>query len=337
MKRTSIRAVAALSFALLVAAFVFSMPATTNAAPLTPQQSSSQLNGYQGGFCTVTVQRGEALYMIAARFHTTTAYIASINNLYNPNYIYAGMVLKVPCNQPNPYPQPQPYPQPGKYPICTYYTVRPGDWLKTIAIYFGVSWQALAQANGLYNPNYIYVGQRLAIPCAHPYPPPVCPGCPPCQGCPPVYPTPPNYYPTPVPICPGCPPVCPGCPCQGCPPIVYPTPVPICPGCPPVCPGCPCQGCPPIANNVEIRDDYFAPSVITIHQYQWVQWVNKGNKVHSVTQGLCPGGQCTPTPGGFNSGPMNPGAAYSFQFYQLGTFAYFDQASGQGATVAVVP
>ena len=35
--------------------------------------------------------------------------------------------------------------------------------------------------------------------------------------------------------------------------------------------------------------------------------------------------------------PMHPGAAYSFQFYQLGTFAYFDQASGQGATVAVVP
>jgi len=92
-----------------------------------------------------------------------------------------------------------------------------------------------------------------------------------------------------------------------------------------------------VYNNVEIRDDFFAPPVITIHQWQVVQWVNRGGKPHSVTQGLCPNNVCTPTPGGFNSGPLNPGQSFAFQFTQLGTFAYFDMFSGVGASVAVVP
>lgn len=299
--RTSRAALAAILFVSLAALVALALPKTTAASART-QEQPAQVSA-QAGICTVTVRRGEALYMIAARFHTTTAYIAQLNNLWNPNYIYAGMVLKVPCApqpqpwpqpQPQPQPWPQPQPQPQPYPICTYYIVQRGDWLKTIAAHFGVPWQVLAQVNGLQNANYIYAGQKLAIPCAQPYPPPpppVCPGCPPCQGCPPVYPTP-----TPVP----------------------PTPAPV-------------------MNMVEIRDNFFAPPVITVHQGQFVMWTNRGNQLHGVTQGLCPGGQCTPTPGGFNSGPLNPGASFVCQFTQLGTFAYFDPATGVAGTVAVVP
>ncbi|TAH48380.1 MAG: LysM peptidoglycan-binding domain-containing protein [Chloroflexota bacterium] len=305
---------AAIICGIIAAALLLAVPPTTNAAAI-DHQTVQSAQPQQGAFCTVTVQRGEALYMIAARFRTTTAYLAALNNLFNPNYIYAGMVLKVPC-APQPWPQPQPQPQPHPQPqpgpgICTYYIVQRGDWLKTIAWRFGVSWQAIAQANGLHNANYIYAGQRLAIPCAQPIPP-VCPGCPPCQGCPP-------------PVPPPQPPVCPGCPpCQGCPPPVYPTQPP-----PPTA--------IPVYANVEIRDDFFVPPVITVRQYQFVQWTNRGNRPHTVTQGLCPGGQCAPTPGGFNSGVLNPGATFGHQFTQLGTFAYFDAASGVGGTVAVVP
>src|SRR5581483_2482570 len=154
MKSHHLRAgVGASLFGIIVALLILAFPTSTNAAPLVPQPTdavqlalgdmrgqneSAPAMNMQGGFCTVTVQRGEALYMIAARYHTSTAYIAALNNLYNANYIYAGMVLKVPCVQP-PYPQPRPYPYPNKYPICTYYIVRPGDWLKTIAAYYGVS------------------------------------------------------------------------------------------------------------------------------------------------------------------------------------------------------
>jgi len=44
------------------------------------------------------------------------------------------------------------------------YVVSPGDTLSAIAARHGVSASALAQANGISNPNRIYVGQNLVIP-----------------------------------------------------------------------------------------------------------------------------------------------------------------------------
>jgi polysaccharide biosynthesis protein PslG len=46
----------------------------------------------------------------------------------------------------------------------TYYTVQPGDNLYRIAQKFGITQDALARANGITNPNIVYVGQRLIIP-----------------------------------------------------------------------------------------------------------------------------------------------------------------------------
>lgn len=46
----------------------------------------------------------------------------------------------------------------------TVYVVRAGDTLNRIAARFGVSAAALANANGITNPNRIFVGQRLVIP-----------------------------------------------------------------------------------------------------------------------------------------------------------------------------
>lgn len=45
--------------------------------------------------------------------------------------------------------------------------VRSGDTLYGIAWYYGVSAGDLAAANGIYNPDWIYVGQRLNIPGSH--------------------------------------------------------------------------------------------------------------------------------------------------------------------------
>lgn len=44
------------------------------------------------------------------------------------------------------------------------HTVRAGETLSGIGRQYGVSANAIAAANGLANPNYIYVGQRLTIP-----------------------------------------------------------------------------------------------------------------------------------------------------------------------------
>lgn len=46
---------------------------------------------------------------------------------------------------------------------ATYYTVRSGDTLSGIAQRFNTTYQAIAQKNGISNPNLIYPGQRLLI------------------------------------------------------------------------------------------------------------------------------------------------------------------------------
>lgn len=44
------------------------------------------------------------------------------------------------------------------------YVVQRGDTLSTIARAYGVSVKTLAAYNGITNPNYIVIGQRLCIP-----------------------------------------------------------------------------------------------------------------------------------------------------------------------------
>ena len=47
---------------------------------------------------------------------------------------------------------------------CTViHTVRQGEYLSTIAVEYGTSWQTLASRNKLANPDYLRVGQRLCI------------------------------------------------------------------------------------------------------------------------------------------------------------------------------
>jgi LysM repeat protein len=47
---------------------------------------------------------------------------------------------------------------------ATVYKVQKGDTLSEIAHHFHVSQHKLAKANGIKNPNHIFVGQRLCIP-----------------------------------------------------------------------------------------------------------------------------------------------------------------------------
>ncbi len=63
----------------------------------------------------------------------------------------------------------------------TVHIVKAGDTLYSIARYYGVDAAAIAQANGLVNPDYIYVGQSLTIPGS--YMPPPSPGYQAPSGC----------------------------------------------------------------------------------------------------------------------------------------------------------
>lgn len=57
--------------------------------------------------------------------------------------------------------QPQPVVAQGS---VIQHTVQRGETLSSIARRYGTTWQAIARANGLVNPNQIYVGQKLKIP-----------------------------------------------------------------------------------------------------------------------------------------------------------------------------
>lgn len=45
-----------------------------------------------------------------------------------------------------------------------WHTVQPGETLSSIARRYGTTWQVIARANNVSNPNQIYVGQKLKIP-----------------------------------------------------------------------------------------------------------------------------------------------------------------------------
>ena len=47
------------------------------------------------------VKKGDALSVLAQRYHTTVAILVTINNLSNPNLIYEGRIIMIPYSSGN--------------------------------------------------------------------------------------------------------------------------------------------------------------------------------------------------------------------------------------------
>ena len=95
-----------------------------------------------------TVGYNETLNDIASRFNTTKEELLSINNIYNEEYLRAGMDIAVPIN--NDY--------------FTTYTVNSGDNLYAISRRYNINPTLLAALNGLNMDDYIYPNQKIMIP-----------------------------------------------------------------------------------------------------------------------------------------------------------------------------
>jgi LysM repeat protein len=127
----------------LLAIALLSMPASALAAPDT------------GSY---VVQRGDTLASIAGRTGVSMSALAQANGIRNANLIYIGQTLVVPGRS-------------GSVaattsvaaPTGSVYIVRQGDTLAKIAARYGTTVSALMAANGIANPNRIYVGQRLVV------------------------------------------------------------------------------------------------------------------------------------------------------------------------------
>lgn len=113
------------------------------------------------GVGAYTVVRGDTLYDLARRFNTTIATLAQLNGIVNPNLIYPGQVLTVPGGITTPPAAPTPVPAPTQ---PRTHVVQFGENLFRIGLRYGVTVDALARANNLWNPNLIFAGQVLIIP-----------------------------------------------------------------------------------------------------------------------------------------------------------------------------
>lgn len=101
------------------------------------------------GTRTIIIRSGDTLSQIALDYNTTVRRLVELNNIENPNLIYAGESLIVPTTNSS---------------IENIYIVRSGDTLSQIALNFNTTVSAIANLNGITNVNLIYTGQRLIIP-----------------------------------------------------------------------------------------------------------------------------------------------------------------------------
>lgn len=96
---------------------------------------------------------GDTLFSIAQAYGISVEVLAEANGLTYPYTIYVGQELVIPLEG-----------TPRPTPTGQIYIVQYGDTLYSIALAFGLSVEALAEANSLTYPYTIYVGQRLVIP-----------------------------------------------------------------------------------------------------------------------------------------------------------------------------
>lgn len=102
------------------------------------------------------VKPGQTLSHIARYYGVTINALKQANGLSDANYIYVGQHLYIPSSGGY---------DGGHHGGCSsYYYVRSGDKLSFIAKWYGIKTSALANANGLSDADYIYVGQKLCIP-----------------------------------------------------------------------------------------------------------------------------------------------------------------------------
>ena len=109
----------------------------------------------------IIIKKGDTLSQIAIDYNTTIEKLVEINNIRNPNLIYAGNRLLVPVTNSNSSDQENGENQLQDYQI---YTVKKGNTLSQIAINYNTTVEKIVSLNNITNPNLIYIGQNIKIP-----------------------------------------------------------------------------------------------------------------------------------------------------------------------------
>ena len=115
--------------------------------PDTPEENET----YQ----SIIIPRGATLSELAIEYNTTIARLVELNNISNPNLIYAGETLVIPIAS-------QESNANGVKTIP--YIVQSGDTLSKIAREFDTTVEILASINNISNVNLIFTGELLYVP-----------------------------------------------------------------------------------------------------------------------------------------------------------------------------
>jgi LysM repeat protein len=110
-------------------------------------------------FTTYVVKKGDTLYSISKRYHTTVEKLTRINHISDPTTLSVGQELKIPLPPAAAKPT-RPVPVAGS----KTYTVQKGDTLSSIARKFNTSVATLQKLNHFANPNKLAVGSVILVP-----------------------------------------------------------------------------------------------------------------------------------------------------------------------------
>lgn len=108
---------------------------------------NNNTNNNNQNMITYKIKSGDTLSQIALEYNTTVSSLVNLNNIKNPNLIYAGETIKIISNNSS----------------SNYYTVKSGNTLWGIARMYNTSVANIVRMNGIRNPNLIYPGQNLRI------------------------------------------------------------------------------------------------------------------------------------------------------------------------------
>lgn len=114
-----------------------------------------------------TVVSGDNLYKIGLQYGVTIDSIVAANELSNPQQIYPGQALVIPCGEVS---EETPAPSVINQPTGTcgngvVHTVQAGQTISQIAQGYGTTVDAITTANGIDNIGLIHVGDQLLVPC----------------------------------------------------------------------------------------------------------------------------------------------------------------------------
>ncbi len=159
-------------------------PLTEPTAEPTSEQAATPASGTvnEAGEVIHIVQPGETLYRIGLQYGLSWVVIAEYNGITNPDAISAGQELRIPPAPPEATAEPTTESRaPADEPAASIveaetaavaplslvegtHTVAAGKSLYRIAHRYGISWEQVAEANGLAALNQISAGQVLKIP-----------------------------------------------------------------------------------------------------------------------------------------------------------------------------